>query len=69
MLGELAEPGPRHVEDHQRDALRGEHVEQLDPRFRALLGIGVERDLDPRVIEQDRVMGDVADISDDLATR
>ena len=66
-FGKLADAGPGHVENHQRDALRRQHVEQLDPELRALLRIGVERDFDPRPFEKHHVMGHITDVADRLA--
>src|ERR1043166_165746 len=69
LLGKPAEPGPRHVVDEQRNPLRREHVEDLDARFHALLRIGIEVDLDTRLLEQDDVMREIADEADRLAAR
>ena len=55
--------------DEQRNPLRREHVEGSDARFHALLRIGIEVDLDARLLEQDDVMREIADEADRLAAR
>src|SRR5262249_23485672 len=69
LFSEMTDAGPRQMVDERRHVLGCEHVHDLDARFDALLGIGVEAHLHARFLHQDDMVHEVADDEERLAAR